>query len=252
MDSPWLAIQTDGQEATWLRSLSSNDSYLAAFSTGTLGKSWIDPNRHWKLKYSSNRSRGHSISEAESFDSNKAFFAGVKGYGSLVGTSLSAMQLLLKNFSCDYIVRTNVSSYWNVSALKSFLHTVPKEEYYAGKTEKLFKGIPGFLRNNSYASGAGMILSADVAINFIRNHKKIPTSLIDDLAFGHLAFKLGISCTDLPRIDLGGLDQVQKLTRAEIANNFHYRCKSYVSKDGFSSRGDIEIMKSLHEKIGLS
>lgn len=248
-ESPWRDIHYQGQKKTWLSELGKDDFYIASYSTGESGESWVDPDKHWKLQYDSKMSRKHNFSDPVFFESNSAMFKGVKGYGSLVSTSFSAIDYLLKNNQCDYIVRTNVSSYWNINALREFLTSNREKNYYSGSGVKLFRNIIGLLRHDMYASGAGIVMSADTANLFVKNFKKVPQNLIDDMAIGRLAFKLGIRHRDLPRIDLGKLSDVEKLSRYDLLTNFHYRCKSYTYNNGRPIRGDVEIMERLHVKV---
>ena len=249
VESPWSEIHKQGQKKTWLMELDKADSWIAAYSSGEVGESWINPNKHWKLQYGSKLNAGHVISDPDFFESNGAFCKGVSGYGSLVGTSFSAISYLLKNHQCDYVVRTNVSSYWNVHALRDFLEFSKGEISYSGKNVKLFRHIRGLYRHDVYASGAGIIMRADVANKFVEHSKRVPKNIIDDMAIGKLAFKLGVKCTDLPRIDINQLSDVEELTEYQLKTNFHYRCKSYSKNEGLSSRGDAQIMQRIHKKI---
>jgi hypothetical protein len=249
IESPWREIHDNGQKKTWLTALPEDISYISAYSSGEKGDSWVNPKKHWRLEYDSKAEKKHFISDPVFFESNSATFEGVRGYGSLVGTSFSAIKYLVDTNKCDFVIRTNVSSYWNVGVLMKYLETSNSEIHYSGKSEKLFRHFTGLYRHENYASGAGIILSAEVASRFIHNYEKAPKKFIDDMAIGRLAFKLGIKCEDLPRIDIGHLFDVEEITQNQIDSNFHYRCKSYTENDGISVRGDIEIMKALHEKI---
>jgi hypothetical protein len=96
-----------------------------------------------------------------------------------------------------------------------------------------------------------MILSVDVAKRLLENHGKISTSFIDDIAIGRLASTLGLTLHNLRRVDIESLEMLKTLSRDELANNYHFRCKSYISPGLAEPRGDIEIMKELHKSKGI-
>lgn len=91
--------------------------------------------------------------------------------------------------SYDYIVRTNLSSVWNFTRLSTFCGTLP--------TRGVFCGVLG----NPGVSGAGMILSPDVVQLFGRHSGEIERSHWDDIDFGRLAIRCGISPRPATRYD---------------------------------------------------
>lgn len=250
-EDPWKTINEDGQEPTWLSDLGDCDHYIAAYSLGNLGDSQINPRNHRKVQFLGDSSRTHRLSDPEFFKEHHARFEGVRGYASLVGTTLSAINYLVNESDCDFIVRTNVSSYWGIENLRSFLTDKPRKNYYAGRPENLYAGIRGRIQDIQYASGAGMILSVDVAKRLVKNHTKISTSFIDDIAIGRIASTFGLKLDNLTRVDIESLEVLEKLSSEVIANNYHFRCKCYMNPGLAEPRGDIEIMKALHRRRGI-
>lgn len=251
-DEPWCTINRQGQELTWIKDLGPWDSYLAAYSLGNLGESRINPKNHRKIQFVDGSDRSHALSEPVFFSKSHGRFDGVSGYGSLVGTTLSGMNYLLNHSDCDFIVRTNVSSYWSVEKLREFLSDKPQANYYAGCGERLYGGIRGRIQKTKYASGAGIILSADVARRFVENSRNISTRLIDDLAIGKVAESLGLKHHELTRVDINSLEKLESLSDKKLLENYHFRCKSYIYPGQAEPRGDIEIMKNLHLRVNSS
>jgi hypothetical protein len=245
-EEPWTSINRVGQESTWLKDLRECDRYLAAYSLGNLGESRINPKNHRKIEFLSGSSRSHNLSEPKFFNKYHATFEGVRGYGSLVGTTLSAMNYLVNESDCDFIVRTNVSSYWGIEKLREFLADKPQSNYYAGCAEKLYGGLRGRIQETKYASGAGIIMSADVAKRLVENRRKFSKRFIDDLAIGRVASSLGLELNYLNRIDLDSLEKLNQLSSEDLSGNYHFRCKSYIYPGVAEPRGDIEIMRELH------
>lgn len=93
--------------------------------------------------------------------------------------TVAAFQFLPAD-SYDYLVRTNLSSVWNVSKLLEFCKTLPETNVYCGVL-----GDPGI-------SGAGMILSPDVVNAFVNHATEIERSGWDDIDFGTIAQLCGI------------------------------------------------------------
>jgi hypothetical protein len=69
--------------------------------------------------------------------------------------TIAGMFIAKNFFKCDYILRTNLSSFIHIPRLLTFLEKQPRQNYAAAKQSTYREGI-GFL------SGAGFILSADV------------------------------------------------------------------------------------------
>jgi hypothetical protein len=156
------------------------------------------------------------------------------------------MNYLLNESGCDFIVRTNVSSYWGIEKLREFLSNKPQSDYYAGCTEKLYGGLRGRIQETRYASGAGIIMSTDVAKRLVENRTKFSKCFIDDLAIGKVASSLGLKPCELNRIDVDSLEKLDALSSEDLLGSYHFRCKSYVYPGLPEPRGDVEIMRNLH------
>ena len=192
---PWAAIHTDGQVPTWLAGLSATETYFCAYSSGSAGESWISKTDHRKIEYARNANKSFLIKQPKLQNAHHGVFEAVNGYGSLITCTLSAMSHLIQTFQPDYIVRTNVSSYWNLARLRSLLRTAPATNYYAGLPHRLYGGLYGRLNRAGYAAGAGFVISADVAAQFVKYYNKFSTTFIDDMAFGLQARRLRLALT---------------------------------------------------------
>ncbi len=90
----------------------------------------------------------------------------------------------------DYILRTNMSSFWVFHNLLSVLETLPREELLAGQTD------------GSFVSGAGMLFTPDVCHILVRFKERIfsfrPRDLGDDVRLSYyLRIHHEIECTQL-------------------------------------------------------
>lgn len=246
---PWSAIHVDGQVPTWITALSATETYLCAYSSGSAGESWISPTDHRRIEYARNANKSFTIRQPTLQNNHHGFFDAVNGYGSLVTCTLSAMSHLIQNFQPDYIVRTNVSSYWNLPRLRSLLGEAPATNFYAGLPRKLYRGLYGRLNRARYATGAGLIVSADVAAKFVQHYKTFSTTFIDDMAFGLQARRLRLQLTPLNRLDLESYAANQACSLEKLSAQYHVRCKSYLDPRDESQRDDVRIMRSIHARI---
>jgi hypothetical protein len=133
----------------------------------------------------------------------------VKGYESLqegvLYKSLIAIQILHSDY--DYILRTNMSSFYIFEKLLPIINSLPKIKCYAGVplTYDNLKDTIGII---NYVSGAGFIISNDIA-KLISTHikdynvTKIYNNLIrwDDVCIGHFLSFFKIVITPLTRLD---------------------------------------------------
>lgn len=247
-EEPWHSIQKKGQEETWIKTLSNDERAVFAYSDGTLGKSWISPSNHREICFEPGLEQNHVLSEPKKIGPMHFEFQSVSGYGSLVSTSLSAIKFVLDSSNPDFIIRTNVSSYWNLPTLRTFLTSDGEKLEYGGVPGLLGNRITNFISKKYYASGAGIILSNNTARRFLSNLDLIRTDLVDDLALGDLSCRLNIPLTPLNRFDITDVDVVRNCNPELLNSYFHYRCKS-VEESESQNRGDLEIMKVLFDTL---
>jgi hypothetical protein len=118
----------------------------------------------------------------------------------------------------DYVWRTNLSSVLDFAGLERFLSSI-------SLTKSLYAGYIGLgsLNNGSstfFASGAGFLMSRDVAMYLVSNRDYLRWDLIDDVAIGALLE---------PRFGLMHLERCWVQSEHIVAEKdvFHFRCESY-------------------------
>jgi hypothetical protein len=248
-EQPWQRILRRGQFDTWFKDLKTNEEFLAVYSDGTLGKSRQDPSNHQRIVFENSRKLAWEISEPNFFEENHTSFSAHSGYGGLIPTTISAISYLQSKYSPDFIIRTNVSSYWNLPALRDLLTTLPKNGVYAGVTGDTFGRLAGLLKNHKYVSGAGMILSRDVYTKMISCRDKFDITWIDDLSIGRTLANLKIKSTELHRIDIRHSWDINQLSSSALKENVHFRCKSAHRVGALEIRRDVSLMRHLHSVI---
>jgi hypothetical protein len=129
----------------------------------------------------------------------------------------------------DYVWRTNLSSVLDFAGLERFLSSskaldVGTKSLDVG-TKSLYAGYIGLgsLNNGSstfFASGAGFLMSRDVAMYLVENKEFLRWDLIDDVAIGALLE---------PRFGLMHLERCWVQSEHIVAEKdvFHFRCESY-------------------------
>ena len=112
-----------------------------------------------------------------------------------------------------FIWRTNLSSVLDFAGLQRYLGTIRSTGFYGGYVGKTVSGI-------WFASGAGFLMSRDVAEYLVLNRDLLRWDLIDDVAIGALLE---------PRYGIVPIDRcwIQSGEETVGSDVFHYRCESY-------------------------
>jgi hypothetical protein len=232
-----------------MKDLQKNEYSLSAYSDGSLGQSRLDPTNHQLVIYEGVRKPAWEISEPVFFREGNASFSAHQGYGGLIPTTISAVAFLHRMYNPDFIIRTNVSSYWNLKALRKLIMNLPPSGLYAGVTGAAFGGLSGYLDKSRFVSGAGIIMSRDIYTKLISERDRFDMGCIDDLSIGRTFSALGIKPTEMDRIDLRHVWDVETISPEVLARNAHYRCKSEHRIGSITVRRDVSIMNRLHSMI---
>lgn len=133
--------------------------------------------------------------------------------------------------SIEFIWRTNLSSVLDVDRLEKYLDSIPSTKFYGGYVGKAVN------ENIFFASGAGFLMSRDVAEYLVTNKASLRYDLIDDVAIGALLEpQYGIVPIDRCWVQTGDEDIQSKTV-------FHYRCESY------QHLRTVEFMQYVSDKI---
>lgn len=114
----------------------------------------------------------------EPLDSNDLSYDVVENdYPGIISKTLMAMEQVDKEYDYDFIVRTNLSTFWDLPKLTKRLDTLPKTNCIAG-TPVLFKDPDGNVYN--YVAGFDLVMSRDV-VKALVEHKQ---EVIDQKVYG--------------------------------------------------------------------
>lgn len=166
--------------------------------------------------------------------------------------SIESMKYCLQTYSFDFLIRTNMSSFWNYHLLME-KHT-PTLQYNIQHTAfprtKLVSAYNGGIYNNiAFPSGCGFIMSRDVVEACVLNiHLVNVYEHYDDVIFGKLLKLLNITITYGDRYDFT-CDTNAHIKEKEMYLiyphlHYHYRVKGSVTKEG-----DVRVHQILYDAI---
>ena len=118
------------------------------------------------------------------FDCNESLRPGI------LQKTIQAFQYINKHYNYDYIIRTNLSTFWNINHLLQRIQKLPKEKCLAGQ------------KCRSFISGTGIILSHDLVNILINDKNKLNYKNADDVEISHyLHNNYNIKYINEPRFD---------------------------------------------------
>jgi hypothetical protein len=144
---------------------------------------------------------------------------GEETYQNIIHKTLTAFEYFQNTpVSYDFIIRTNLSSVWNFTALLTYLETLPQTGVYSGKIGIHENSIP-------FISGSGFIMTPDVVKLLLDNRSLVESSkIIDDVDIGYALESLG----GITRLEGSRTDFYSKTMANEYVYDpsvYHYRFK---------------------------
>ena len=234
---PYARIQHQGQEKTWIKSISKfeNVSYKYLVSNGQIPTQTSQLSSLHNMP-SSKRHIPSSINEISSETKDTLIINSSHGWESILSNTLTGFQWSLRH-KFDFVIRTNVSSYWNIQNLLDLLYGFPDVNLYAGHELNTLE--------TKFIAGDGIILSRNLVELICSRISEVDAGVIDDVAIGRFLQKYEISPRHVARPIVQSLFDSQ--SRHLYENRFHQiRCK--VERRIFTKkiRLDPLLMKSLH------
>ena len=146
-------------------------------------------------------------------------------YPGILNKTLAAMEYCEKTYTFDYILRTNLSSFWHLPRLLEVVDQLPK-------TNCVFSPYcRGYYILNTYVdfpSGCGFISSKDVIQQFISRRDLFLDTVVDDVSFGVCCARLQIPYTESVKYDFCTDNSIitQDMVHTIVSNGYyHYRVK---------------------------
>jgi hypothetical protein len=137
-----------------------------------------------------------------------------------------------------YVMRSTLASFWCFSRLLRWLDGMPRTNFGAG--------VHGLMEDGTqFLSGAGFVLSADVAHSLVRHSNQLNRTQFDDVAIGHQLRKMGVHTFPMARIDEYAKPiDVLPTSFANESNALQWRVKS-AHAGGRGSVQDAAVWASL-------
>ena len=242
---------------TWAKDFEGVAPVFFVYGDGKSGEGEKNVNALQTLvPFSSKAFKPISNYEISEINGNDLIFHSVDGWDQILPNTIAALNLILKTNQFDYIIRTNLSSYWDCANTIRMLQELPANNVFAGP-----------LRGSDirWIEGDAMIFSHDVASMLCENFGLLNSQTIDDLAIAQALIHLGIQPIHVMRpwlkleikrlrIRLHGhaenifFDNVSS-SRIRHSSYSNFRCQDRHIIFGKSFRLDSIIMKILRYKL---
>lgn len=149
------------------------------------------------------------------------YLKGTEHYKNITRKTILALQYFLKKANYTHVVRTNLSSVWDFSALLGFLESQEKTGLYCGMIGES-PLVPSF----PFVSGAGIIMTADVAERIVHLHSVAYTyNYADDVDIAFALRQSNIFPTLGKRVDFLSPAQYAVGYNQIPEGTYHYRVK---------------------------
>ena len=103
--------------------------------------------------------------------------------------SIEAMKIIEQKYNYDFLIRTNISTFWDFHKLKTNLDSLPKEKCYAGyplsvKQNNNIDDFDYYPCDINYVSGTDIVLSSDL-VNMLINPNQLQYYMYHDVCIGY-------------------------------------------------------------------
>lgn len=170
--------------------------------------------------------------------------------------TLCSMEFMLEEIKrCDYVLRTNLSSFYYFPRLLKFLNTLPKTNCYcAHQWVPFYKDVTKEFLNIPFGWGAGFILSPDLVEMLVQEKDDLLTqsaSIADDVLIGNFFHKREINIIPADFYKFTNYAEWKRKKEALPPNIFHFRAKKlYSPRELADDYGDeCLILSELVEKF---
>ncbi len=172
------------------------------------------------------------LSQPYLIEGNDLFVKTEEGYQpGIVNKTILSMEALrprLKEF--DFVLRTNLSSFYVFPELIKFVMKLPKERSYSGVSMYLPADRRPKFGTIYFVSGAGFLLSSDLVEMLLDGKEeisKLSAELPDDVLIGFFFQQRKIPHIPADRADIFSLEQWITKKDKIPSDSFHFRAKSH-------------------------
>lgn len=242
---PWISIQKKGIDQTWRLRLLPENKLFYLYGDYSLGES--NRSRDFYLNLEKNSSLIREIQSPIAVRDSELLFRTYTGWDSLLHKTINALSYLLEHSDAQYFSRSAVSTFWNPTATEQLLRKISRK--YG---EKFIAGSKKNLLGQDYIEGSSLIISRIAAVEMVKNFEMLNFEVIDDVAIGILANKLGIEMLDFPRPRVESTWDFFDTRYGKFEEIYSFRCKTQKKYDRGKMPNDAKVMKKLHDKLSKS
>lgn len=135
---------------------------------------------------------------------NELYVPTNEGYDQILEKTVLAAKWLKTKYNPDFVIRTNVSTYFDLEKCQSFLHSIFNKNYdFFGYPEVTKFKNELFTDSYRFISGAGIFLSREGINHLSKLDSSIYRGIPDDVAISHYFDSLGIQPRYITRCNLG-------------------------------------------------
>ncbi len=149
--------------------------------------------------------------------------------------TMVALDVVVKNFEFDYLIRANASCYVNRRALEKFIESFKGNFAYGGP----------ILNGKQFVSGWAIVISPEAIHSVLLEGKCKYSELYDDEAIGKSLKDVGIAPVSIPYIEIQSLQNLESVPLEFLESTPFIRVKSSVE----GNRTDDLIMRRLHQRL---
>jgi len=237
---PFQKIRVKGQESTWIRTIPNFPTVRYRYLTSTDTVKSTVTSREATHTQPDTPITPSKFNKLTNETDTELQFESSGGWESILSNSLSGMRWALSNYEFDFLIRTNVSSYWDIGFTLDLLSKLPKYKLYAGQRV--------FALGGELIEGSGIIFSRDVVEKICEGIGQIDAKTMDDVAFGRFLAQQEIPLAHIPRLWVRTLFDAYN-PNLEIIRPHTIRCKFERHLFGINIRRDVTLMKTLHQRL---
>ena len=252
-EEPWETIWHEGQLPTWVSNYRSEVTIILGSNRPMSSiLKWLNE-KHENFRYLKviGRIQGYmdyffvpwarrNIPEIQSLPSRDITEIQVQTSSALIcagRSNLGFFKWFLEETKHEYLFLTVTSSFVNVPLLKRFVFGWDKSRF-------LYAGTIMGTDEHQFVSGSGMLFNRMTLEMIVKNAKKWPHQMLNDVALGTLLKGFDIFPLSIPSLWVKTRQEVLDLSDEEIRNTVLFRCKTATVP-----RTDSQIMNCLQEKF---
>ena len=260
--NPWLSIVRDGQLPSWKKFNSYNFNVVYFFSQSNRFFIFID-----KLIESMRWRKGRHASYAISYilmfilqpwknylpksiitsilESKIEAFSLKVNIPELTSTmrwkKISFLNYFLEHTTANFVIISTSSSILNIGKIIEYIEESDRSSdcLYAGNVQQS--------HDCAFTSGSFTLMNRKAVEMLLKNRNLMPVHVMDDIAFGSVFKKIGITPVNLNSLNIDSLEKLNSYDFSYLMKHLHFRLKS----GDLSARNDVKIMNSLVDRLIL-